>query len=165
MEPDIIEAAQLATQASTDNQPPILSLSKKIKLAAKGTGSTTSSCIHSCCRRRRRDDGESNQQISNSDCELNDLENVGTMSSRGQQVGVITQPQAHSHPTKSKEHRLATEGISATRLSASHDLIEPTRNTGDIKEFKPGSSSSSSRNKPAETERSSSKPSPGLKEK
>lgn len=50
--------AQLAQQAGAENQVPVLSLSKKLLSAAKGTKSSTRGCLHSCCnfkgRRRSR---------------------------------------------------------------------------------------------------------------
>lgn len=97
VEQDLADA-QLAQQANADNQQQSLSLSKKLKLAAKGTTSSTSSCISSTCccasvgRLRRRlpssagsgsgagqtgsQAGSTTGRHNTDDWELNDMESV-----------------------------------------------------------------------------------------
>lgn len=85
MEPELVEA-QLATHAKVESQPPIVSLSKKLKQAAKGTSSTTSSCIHSCCRpRRRRTSSDRRDEPRTDDWELNEIDLEPKDASRTQQ--------------------------------------------------------------------------------
>lgn len=102
MEQDLVEA-QLSQAALSESQPQALSLSKKLKLAAKGTGSTTSGCINLCCRRRRRARSESRTSQSpatgprrsdEDEWELNDIEagRVGQPPDRGRERG-------HAHAT------------------------------------------------------------------
>lgn len=77
VEQDLVEA-QLNQQTNADNQPQALSLSKKLKMAAKA--SPSSDCLYSCCRLRRRTrqnsrvDSGSRKSDPAGEWELNDIE-------------------------------------------------------------------------------------------
>lgn len=90
MEQDLVEA-QLAQQAAADNLPPTLSLSKKLKLAAKET--TTGGCISSCCRLRNRR-GQRSDGSSRSSSGCTGLNNPATITG-GSQMGKQQQRQRH----------------------------------------------------------------------
>lgn len=117
VEQDLVEA-QLNQQALADSQPQTLSLSKKLKLAAKGSTSTTSSCIRSCCRRRNprsRNGSTGRRNESGTECELNDIESGGSSGSQptSKQVKPPSPPQKQQQQAaKAHQHRPApsTEG-------------------------------------------------------
>lgn len=141
VEQDLVEA-QLSQQANADSQPQTLSLSKKLKLAAKGSTSTTSGCIYSCCRlrnrRSRRESSGGGTSASPSaagptatgeakeaaaEWELNDMEAGASSSRLAQQQVQQRTPSARGEagPTTSRAHQqlaAAESGASTSKLGA-----------------------------------------------
>lgn len=110
VEQDLVEA-QLSEQANVINQPQTLSLSKKLKLAAKGGKSTTSSCIRSCCRRRtetrsRDENLPKRKSDSTSDWELNDIEsNARQRQQQGHRLQQQPQQRSQPQPQPQRQHQ------------------------------------------------------------
>lgn len=119
VEQDLVEA-QLNQQTNADSQPQALSLSKKLKMAAKA--SPGSDCLYSCCRLRRRQSSRVGSGSRKSDptgeWELNDIE---SQQQQQQQQGQRSQ-QPHAH----------------------HPLIRPQRDQHQHHQQQPGPSTSKS---------------------